>query len=88
MIDFVEVAGWVGVTLILFGYFLITTGKASGGSLTYQLINLFGALGAGINAFQHRSYPVAALNTVWLGIAIIAVMSIMGGRMKGVSKNT
>ena len=69
----VEIAGWGGAGLILLGYLLISTGKLSGQSPTYQWINLFGALGFVINSWWHGAIPSAALNVVWAMIAIYAL---------------
>jgi len=68
----VEVAGWAGALLILFAYLLLSMGKLTGQSLTYQLMNIVGAAGFVINGWWHRALPSAALNVLWLLIGAIA----------------
>lgn len=68
----VEVAGWGGAVLILAAYMLLSAGKLTGQSLTYQLMNLVGAAGFVINGWWHRALPSATLNVLWLLIALIA----------------
>ena len=70
----VEVAGWAGAMLILAAYALLSAGKVSGQSLSYQLMNLGGAVGFVINGWWHRAIPNAAMNLVW---ALIAVYSLI-----------
>ena len=76
----VEVAGWAGALLILAGYVLITTGRLTGKSLAYQLVNVFGAAGFAINGWWHRALPSVALNIVWLIIGAIASWQILRKR--------
>jgi hypothetical protein len=76
----VEVAGWAGAILILLGYALITTGKLTGKSLVYQIVNVVGAAGFAINGWWHRALPSAALNVVWLLIGVIASWRILKTR--------
>ena len=76
----VEVAGWVGALLILFAYLLLSMGKLTGQSLTYQLMNIVGAAGFVINGWWHGALPSTALNVLWLLIGAIASWRIMGKR--------
>jgi len=76
----VEVVGWAGALLILLGYMLITTGKLTGKSLAYQVINVLGAAGFAINGWWHRALPSVALNIVWLIIGAIASWQILKKR--------
>ena len=76
----VEVAGWAGALLILFAYLLLSMGKLTGQSLTYQLINIVGAAGFVINGWWHRALPSAALNVLWLLIGAIASWRILKRR--------
>lgn len=70
-----EVLGWVGTVLILFAYLLLSLGKLKNGR-TYQLINLFGAIGLLINGAVHAAWPSAILNVVWSGIAIFSLVQL------------
>jgi hypothetical protein len=76
----VEVAGWAGALLILFAYLLLSMGKLTGQSLTYQVMNILGAAGFVINGWWHRALPSAALNVLWLLIGAIASWRILKRR--------
>jgi hypothetical protein len=73
----VEIAGWVGAALILGAYGLLSAGKLTGRSLTYQLMNVFGAIGFTINGWWHSAWPSAALNVLWLLIGAVASWRIL-----------
>ena len=73
----VEVAGWIGAVLILLAYLLLSAGRLTGQSLTYQLMNVFGAAGFIVNGWWHRAIPSATLNVIWLLIGAIATWRIM-----------
>jgi hypothetical protein len=69
----VEVIGWAGAALILGAYALLSSGRLTSESRTYQLMNIFGAVGFALNSGWNGAYPSAALNVVWMGIGIYAV---------------
>lgn len=73
----VEVVGWGGAVLILLAYLLLSAGRLTGQSLTYQLMNVFGAAGFIVNGWWHRAIPSATLNVIWLLIGAIATWRIM-----------
>ena len=79
----VEVAGWIGALLILAAYALLTAGKVTGKSLSYQVMNVVGAAGFIVNGWWHGAVPSAALNIVWLLIGAFATWRIL--RSKGLS---
>jgi len=76
----VEVAGWAGATLILLAYLLLSAGRLTGQSLTYQGMNVVGAAGFVINGWWHGAIPSAALNVLWLLIGAIASWRIIRKR--------
>jgi len=65
-----NVIGWIGAGLLIGAYFLVSTKKLPPTSVTYQLMNLLGAFGVGVNVFAQAAYPSVALQSVWAGIAI------------------
>ena len=81
----VEVAGWIGASLILLGYALISAGRVSGQSPAYQWINIVGAAGFTINGWWHGALPSAALNIVWMAIGAFALWRIWARRDKSTS---
>ena len=76
----VEIAGWGGAILILLAYLLLSAGRLTGQSLTYQVMNIVGAAGFVINGWWHRALPSAALNVLWLLIGAIASWRILKRR--------
>ena len=74
-----EVIGWAGTALILFAYLMLSIGKLENGR-TYQLINLFGAIGLLINGAVHAAWPSAILNVVWSGIAVYSLIQLVRKR--------
>ena len=72
----VEVAGWVGATLILLAYLLLSAGKLNGQSLVYQGMNVVGAAGFVVNGWWHGAMPSAVLNVLWLMIGVFASIRI------------
>jgi len=71
----IQIVGWVGIFLIVFAYFLLVVSKkVDEDNKYYQAMNLFGAIGVGINVFHHQALPAVALQVVWGIIAIIALI--------------
>lgn len=73
---FVQISGWIGMVLILGAYFLISRKMVDSQSYTYHLVNLFGAIGLIINTYYQEAWPVVALNTVWVAIAVSTLIKI------------
>ena len=73
----VEIAGWGGAVLILLAYLLLSAGRLTGQSLTYQAMNVVGAAGFVINGWWHGALPSAVLNVLWLLIGAIASWRII-----------
>jgi hypothetical protein len=70
----IEIIGWTGAALILFAYLLLSAGRLRAKSVVYQGANLAGAIAFAINSGWHRAVPSAALNVVWAGIALFALV--------------
>jgi hypothetical protein len=75
-----EVAGWIGALLILAGYGLLSAGKLDAKSPTYQWLNVVGAIGFIANSSWNGAWPSAALNVIWVGIGIVALVKIFTRR--------
>ena len=76
----VEIAGWIGAGLILGAYALLSAGKVTGRSLSYQVMNIVGAAGFVINGWWHGALPSTALNVLWLLIGAVASWRILRRR--------
>jgi hypothetical protein len=74
----VEGVGWAGAALILLAYLLLSAGRLTGQSLTYQAMNVLGAAGFVINGWWHRAIPSTVLNVIWMGIGAVTLWKIAG----------
>ena len=73
---FMEIVGWIGAVLILAGYGLLTAGKVTAKSISYQLLNVIGAAGFIANSGWNGAWPSAILNIIWVGIGVVALWQI------------
>jgi hypothetical protein len=76
----VEIAGWIAAVLILAAYGLLSAGKLTGKSVSYQLMNIVGAIGFVINTGYNGAIPSAVLNVIWVGIGVWALVRIRMSR--------
>lgn len=76
MIPYFEILGWIGALLILIAYYLISQQKVTAASKLYQLLNLFGAFGVGMNVFHQEAYSSFVLQIIWAAIALRALYTI------------
>lgn len=76
----VEAAGWVGASLILLAYLLLSMGKVTGQSPLYQGMNIVGAAGFIVNGWWHGAIPSAVLNVIWMMIGGVALWRIWAKR--------
>lgn len=77
MAFFIQAIGWVGMSLIVLAYFLISNQYVGGNSAVYQFMNFFGALGVGVNVFYQKAWPALALQVVWALIAIVSLAAFV-----------
>ncbi len=70
----IEAVGWIGAALILLAYLLLSAGRLAPRSIAYQAMNLGGAIAFVINSGWNGAIPSAALNVVWAGIALFALV--------------
>ncbi len=69
-----ELVGWYGFAAILGAYAASNLGWLAFGGLAYQLLNLTGAIALLIDAWSDRNWQVIALNTVWVIVAVTAIL--------------
>ena len=75
----IDVAGWIGMALLIGAYALVTTGRILGPSLTFQLMNLVGGGLLMVNSAWYGAWPSAALNLVWV---VIGTAGIVRARLR------
>ncbi|MEV4894013.1 hypothetical protein AB0K48_31965 [Nonomuraea sp. NPDC055795] len=71
-----DALGWLGAAALLYGYAMVSSGRMSGDGLPYQVINLFGSVSLMINSGYEAAWPSAALNLIWAGIGIVALVKL------------
>jgi len=77
MVKFIiEVIGWTGAALILGAYALLSAGRLRSESITYHMMNILGAAGFVINSGWNGALPSAAMNVVWIGIGVYALVQL------------
>ena len=73
MKKYVNIFGWYGVLAILTAYLLLSLSVIKSDTLSYQLLNLSGAIGLIIEARSKKDTQPVVLNIVWAAIALVAV---------------
>lgn len=74
---FLEVFGWYGTVAIFGAYGLNSFGFIAANTLTYQLLNLTGAIGIVLISLYKKAYQPGVLNIIWSIIAIVALVRII-----------
>ena len=83
---FMEVVGWIGALLILAAYGLLSAGRLDAKSPAYQWLNVVGAIGFILNSGWNGAWPSAALNVIWVGIGLVALVRIFASKKGGISQ--
>ncbi len=73
---FSETIGWIGAFLVVSAFFLVSTKRIKATSRQYQLLNIFGAIGVGVNVFYQQSWPALVLQIIWGLIAVYSLIKI------------
>lgn len=72
----VDVAGWVGMALLLGAYALVTAGRLPGTGPAFQVMNLVGGALLMVNSAWYGAWPSAVLNLVWVVIGSIGLVRL------------
>jgi hypothetical protein len=70
----VDLIGWIGASLLLLAYGLVSFKKLQADSGRYQLLNALGSCCLMVNTAYYRAYPSSVVNVIWILIAIAALM--------------
>lgn len=70
----VEVLGWIGAISLLAAYFLAARGIYPADTWQSLALNVEGAIFLSLVAAVHGVWPSVALNVIWIGIGIIALV--------------
>ena len=74
---FINILGWIGSIEVVAAYALNSSQKIRSDSLTFQTLNLTGAIFLIINSLYKEAYPFTFINTVWAVIALVAIARII-----------
>ena len=74
--DLIEFLGWVGALAILGAYISVSFNVISAKSVTYQLLNLFGAVGIMFDSYHHRAIQSVTINIIWALLALVALVRV------------
>lgn len=69
--------GSVGVSILLVAFLLNLLKKIAQGSVSYVLLNLIGALLAGIASWMINYTPFVILEAVWVLVSMVSLVSIL-----------
>ena len=68
--DIFQIIGFVGMIFVVIAYFLLQTEKQKITSLTYQLLNLSGAILLLISLFVHFNLGSFVIEIFWIAITL------------------
>lgn len=67
-------AGYLGVALVLLAFFLLQASRLHGNGLTYQLMNVLGAIGVMLSLlFGAFNWPAFVMQLAWLLIGVYGI---------------
>lgn len=69
-----ETLGWYGVVAVVSAYALLSLDILSSKDLSFQILNLTGAIGIIIDALEDKNTQPAVLNIIWAIIALVAIV--------------
>lgn len=72
-----SIIGWYGVIAIVGAYVLVSLSLVAAKSLTYQMLNLTGAIGIVIEAATKKDRQPIVLNVVWAVVAFVALVRLL-----------
>ena len=72
----IDVIGWARAAALLTAYGLVSAKRLDGDSMTFQLLNLVGAIFLIINTAYYGAYPSRFVNVVWIGIALVTILHV------------
>lgn len=70
----IELCGWIGAILVLGAYFLISTNRVTSDSISFQLLNVIGALTLIIYTYSRDAFASVLVNSIWVLIGLKALL--------------
>lgn len=72
-----QIVGWYGAGAIILGFLLVSFEVIKPNLLTYQLLNLTGALGLLILGIDRHVRQSVVVNFFWITIALLAIVRLL-----------
>jgi len=69
----IDIIGWLGSAFVVIAYALNIVGRMKADSISYIMLNILGSGCLIANTIYHHALPSAAVNIVWIVIAIFAL---------------
>lgn len=76
----IDIIGFAGVVCLLGAYFLNAIGKIASNSLSYILLNLFGAALATTSSVMMVYYPFIILEAIWTLVSLYSLINFLKAR--------
>jgi len=76
---FIDVIGWVGSAMVVIAYALNMYNRLAADALPYYLLNIIGSICLIINTAYHHAIPSAAVNIIWVLLAVVAMFKKKAG---------
>ena len=76
----IDIIGWIGAGMLLYAYARVSSGRWSGRSVPFQLLNVGGSIGFIVNSGYHGAYPSVFVNIIWAAIALRVLQKVRAGR--------
>ena len=70
----IDITGWLGSAMVVIAYSLNIAKKIPADSMAYFILNIAGSGCLIANTVYHNAIPSAAVNIVWIAIAIFALL--------------
>jgi hypothetical protein len=81
----IDTIGWAGGLLVVVAYFMISSGKTTAKSPSFQTLNIVGSIFLIINTYAKGAYPSTVVNIIWVGIALYGFYRIWIDRRKPIN---
>ncbi len=72
-----QILAWVGTTLVVAAYFLVSSGLLSSENILFPVLNFLGAIFLGMNLFQKKAPAAFFLQAVWACISLFGLVKIL-----------
>jgi hypothetical protein len=77
LLSMADPIGIVGVIMLLFAYFGLSTGRLKSNTLIYQFLNFFAAWLILFSLYFHWNTPSALIEIAWIMISLIGIYRII-----------